>query len=293
MATNSKISNTLLLFTEYISSIDINKDDIEIVKIQKIIHVLSNVKDFRVKGRCIYKLENLIIMMFLAILSGHGSNCVDIAEYASLRVDWYEKLGIINDGNIPSHDCFRRLLMNLDTESFKTIIYDYIESFFTKLESINDNQKTYKQISVDGKQLRGTGRADNTKNPKANLATLNIYDNTRCHCSVARVIMKKESEIIVAREELKLLDLKNTIVSFDALHCQKDTAELIAKKKGYYLLIAKDNQKLLSKDITSKIENKKKDVKVISDDKRTYYFYKLPSNFIGLEWYKQKNICKG
>ena len=45
-------------------------------------------------------------------------------------------------------------------------------------------------------------------------------------------------------------------VSFDALHCQKDTAKLIAKKKGYYLLIAKDNQKLLTQDIISKIEKR-------------------------------------
>ena len=26
--------------------------------------------------------------------------------------------------------------------------------------------------------------------------------------------------------------------------------------------------------------------------KRTYYFYKLPSNFTGLEWYKQKTYVK-
>lgn len=292
MATNSKISNTLLLFSEYISSIDVKEDDIQIVKIQKIIHVLSDVEDFRVKGRCVYKLENLIVMMFLAILSGHGSNCVDVSEYISLRADWFEKLGIISDGNIPSHDCFRRLLMNLDTESLKTIIYEYIETFFTKLESINTNQKSYKQISVDGKQLRGTGRADNTLKPMGNLATLNIYDNCRSHCIVAKVIEEKDSEIPVARDELKLLDLKNTIVSFDALHCQKDTAKLIAKKKGYYLLIAKNNQKLLTQDIIAKIENKKKDVKTVSNDKRTYYFYKLPSNFIGLEWYKQKTYVK-
>ena len=292
MATNSKISNTLLLFSEYISSVDIKQDDIQIVKIQKIIHVLSNVKDFRVKGRCVYKLENLIIMMFLAILSGHGSSCVDISEYIALRSDWFEKLGIISDGNIPSHDCFRRLLMNLDTESLKTIIYDYLEKFFTSLESINSNRKSYKQISVDGKQLRGTGRANSALKPLSNLATLNIYNNCRSHCIVAKVIEEKDSEIPVARDELKLLDLRNTIVSFDALHCQKDTAELIAKKKGYYLLIAKDNQKLLTQDIISKIENKKKDVKVISDDKRTYYFYKLPTNFIGLEWYKQKTYVK-
>jgi len=35
----------------------------------------------------------------------------------------------------------------------------------------------------------------------------------------------------------------------DAMHCQKETAELIVEKKADYLLNAKDNQPTLKKDI--------------------------------------------
>lgn len=291
MSVNSKIRDTLLYLSESIKQIDISKGEIEVVAVQKFIHILSDTKDFRVKGRCIYKLENLIIMMFFAILSGHGSNCMDIADYVSLKEKFFIHLGVLNGEGVPSHDTFRRLLMNLDTSSFKQIIYTHLNDFFSNIES-TISKRQYTQISVDGKELRGTGRSKLTQSPKGNLATLNVYDNSRGLVISSPTIFKKDSEIIVARQELELLNLKKTIVTCDALHCQKDTAELINKSGGYYLLIAKDNQELLSKDIANKIESKKKTVKVIEDDKYKYYFYSLPKSFIGLEWSGQKMYVK-
>lgn len=292
MSSNSKIRNSLLYLSESIGQIDFDDDYIEVVSIKRFVHILSSVDDFRVKGRCVYKLENLIVMIFFAILSGHGSNCIDIADYVSLNKQMFIKWDILNKDNIPSHDTFRRLLMNLNTDKFKEAVYVHLNTFFEKVEKTMPIKRQYKQVSVDGKELRGTGRSKTCDNPKGNLATLNVYDNTRGIIIATSAIDKKESEIPKAYEELELLNLKKTVVTCDALHCQKDTAELIHDKGGYYLLIAKDNQKLLSKDIAEKIENKKKAVKIIEDDKRKYYFYALPKDFIGLEWKGQKMYVK-
>lgn len=292
MSSNSKIRNSLLYLSQSIGQISFDDETIDIVSVKNFVHILSDVDDFRVKGRCVYKLENLIIMIFFAVLAGHGSNCIDIADYVSLNEAMFVKWGILDGENIPAHDTFRRLLINLDTEKFKETVYIHLNSFFEKVENTMPNKRQYKQLSVDGKELRGTGRSKNTANPKGNLATLNIYDNTRGLIISASSIEKKESEIPKAREELEALNLKKTVVTCDALHCQKDTAELIHKKQGYYLLIAKDNQTLLSKDIAERIESKKKSVKIIEDDKRKYYFYILPKNFIGLEWAGQKMYVK-
>ena len=292
MNSNSKIRNSLLYLSESIGQIDFNADYIEVVSIKRFVHILSSVDDFRIKGRCVYKLENLIVMIFFAILSGHGSNCIDIADYVSLNKQMFIRWDILDKDNIPSHDTFRRLLINLDTDKFKEVVYVYLNNFFEKVENTMPIKRQYKQISVDGKELRGTGRSKTCDNPKGNLATLNIYDNTRGIIIATSTIDKKESEIPKAYEELELLNLKKTVVTCDALHCQKDTAKLIHDKGGYYLLIAKDNQKLLSKDIAEKIENKKKAVKIIEDDKRKYYFYALPKDFIGLKWVGQKMYVK-
>lgn len=292
MASNSKIRNSLLYLSQSIGQINLDNDHIDIVSVKTFIHILSDVEDFRVKGRCIYKIENLIIMIFFAVLAGHGSNCIDIADYVSLNKQMFVKWNILDSEHVPAHDTFRRLLMNLDTEKFKEVVYIHLNNFFEKLERTMPYKNQYRQLSVDGKELRGTGRAKSTNCPKGNLATLNIYDNSRGLVISASAIEKKESEIPKAREELEVLNLKKTIVTCDALHCQKDTAELIHKKQGYYLLIAKDNQALLSKDISSRIETEKKTVKIIEDEKRKYYFYVLPKKFIGLEWAGQKMYIK-
>jgi predicted transposase YbfD/YdcC len=47
---------------------------------------------------------------------------------------------------------------------------------------------------------------------------------------------------------LELLEIEESIITIDALGCQKEIAALIIKKKGDYLLALKENQKLIHKD---------------------------------------------
>ena len=113
MASNSKIRNCLLYLSESVNQIDISEDEINIVTVKRFVHILEDIEDFRVKGRCVYKLENLIIMIFFAILSGHGSNCIDIADYVSLNKNMFIRWEILSESDeTTSHDTFRRLLMN-------------------------------------------------------------------------------------------------------------------------------------------------------------------------------------
>ena len=292
MASNSKIRNCLLYLSESVNQIDISEDEINIVTVKRFVHILEDIEDFRVKGRCIYKLENLIIMIFFAILSGHGSNCIDIADYVSLNKNMFIRWEILSESDeTPSHDTFRRLLMNLDTNNLKKVVYRYLNDFFKKIEEMMSNSQ-YRQLSIDGKELRGTGRHKDSDNSKGNIATLNIYDHTNGLILSSDSINKKDSEIVKAREKLELLNLEKTIVTCDAIHCQKKTAQLIHNKHGYYVLRVKDNQESLSKDIEDRINSKKKVVKYIKTDTRDFYFYSLPSNYIGLEWPGQKTYIK-
>lgn len=78
---------------------------------------------------------------------------------------------------------------------------------------------------------------------------LNIYEAASYTVIECEPIDKKENEIPVAQRLLKQMNLKNTVVTADALHCQRETAAIIHEGKGIYVLIAKENQKLLSEEI--------------------------------------------
>jgi predicted transposase YbfD/YdcC len=56
---------------------------------------------------------------------------------------------------------------------------------------------------------------------------------------------EKPNEITAIPELLGVLSLKDSLVSIDAMECQKDIAEKIVAKEGDYLLTVNDNQSAL------------------------------------------------
>jgi predicted transposase YbfD/YdcC len=50
---------------------------------------------------------------------------------------------------------------------------------------------------------------------------------------------------------LELLEIEGSIITIDALGCQKEITSLISKKKGDYILALKGNQKLLHQDVSN------------------------------------------
>ena len=49
MTSNSKIRNSLLYLSEVISQIDFDEDDINVVRIKRFIHILSNIDALELK----------------------------------------------------------------------------------------------------------------------------------------------------------------------------------------------------------------------------------------------------
>ena len=56
-------------------------------------------------------------------------------------------------------------------------------------------------------------------------------------------ILDKDNDIPMVSKLLEQLDLKNCIVTSDALNTQKETVKSIVKKNGDYVLALKSNQK--------------------------------------------------
>ena len=53
---------------------------------------------------------------------------------------------------------------------------------------------------------------------------------------------EKTNEITVMPNLIDLLDLKDTVITADALNCQKEIVEKIIDKKGNYVLSVKGNK---------------------------------------------------
>lgn len=79
------------------------------------------------------------------------------------------------------------------------------------------------------------------------------------------------------------MDLKKTVITFDALHTQKETCNIIASKKGIYVAPVKDNQPGLREEILEKFKKyektPKKKITTLNTEKRNFGFISLPSNY--------------
>jgi predicted transposase YbfD/YdcC len=144
---------------------------------------------------------------------------------------------------IPSHDTFRRVLSLIRAEELNALLVSVLHNSDTAIRKALKLPTPPKRIvSVDGKQLRGTGRKADTGQEIKDLQILNIYEQDTETCLFSEAIESKTNEIPHAQKLLARMNLKDTVVTFDAMHMQTRTIGIIAESKGDYIGGLKGNQ---------------------------------------------------
>lgn len=226
--------------------------------IQRFVHLFSDVADSRIEGMIDYPLVEVVLITFLAVL-GNAATWVDVAAFGESKKRWLKKFLRLKNG-IPSHDTFRRVFSLIDPTTLQQATVNYLmESIDNIRRSQGLKPEGYRQICVDGKEARGTGRKYNTREEVRNLQELHVYDATNSICLYSQNIDTKTNEIPVAQDILKGLQLKGCIVTFDALHTQRATIGIIAGNKGDYVGGLKGNQGGLLEAVAGVFTDKKKD----------------------------------
>lgn len=216
-----------------------NETRIRILK--KILKLFGDVPDCRVQGRTtIYPLGEVILMLFLATLAGSES-CLSTQDFWMSNAKLYRRL--FSKQTIPSHDTFRRVLAIIRADEFNALLVSVLRNSDTAIrKALNLPVPQKKIVSVDGKQLRGTGRKSDTSEEIKDLQILNIYEQDSETCLFSQAIDSKTNEIPHAQKILARMNLKDTVVTFDAMHMQTKTISIIAESKGDYIGGLKGNQ---------------------------------------------------
>ena len=257
-------------------------------EIRSLIHILSGVKDFRIEGKTTYRLENLLTICFLLALRGEFHSFSYAATYVRVREEEFVKLGLVEKGKTPSHDTFRRIFTHLDANSLRDVFASKIKVFLNRIAGTAEhNQKKVSILSGDGKTFNGSGRGG-----RHNYNVFNMYNASSSVCLTSIPLADKDSEIPAFQKLLPKYNLRNTVVTADALHCQRDTCGIIVEKGGEYVFKVKGNQKALMEDIQSKFSDGRSKITVLTHNNCEYSFIKLPKSYIGYEWPGQKTYVK-
>ncbi len=101
-------------------------------------------------------------------------------------------------------------------------------------------------IAIDGKTMKQFyGRNDQQKA----LHIVTAWSSSHQLVLGQKKLDKKSNELTVIPELIEMLEIAVSVITIDAMGCQKNITSLIVKKKGDYILALKGNQQLLYKAV--------------------------------------------
>jgi predicted transposase YbfD/YdcC len=184
-----------------------------------------------------YTLPQLLTCTLLAVLC-RCDDYEEVAGWVLARHDWLvEVLGLPVDRS-PSRKTFERLFRQLDPQA--------LQRCFIELTARLAEASEGRLIAIDGKTLRGSFDQAHRSLP---IHLVHAWDRANGLMLGQVAVSEKSNEITAVPALLELLDVKDAVVSLDAMHCQKDTATAIRQAGADYLLAVKDNQKSLHEDV--------------------------------------------
>ena len=189
----------------------------------------SGITDPRIDRCKRHSLLNILVIAVCATVGG-ADNFVEIELWANKRLDWLRTFLDLPNG-IPSHDTFGRVLAKLDP--------DELERCFTEAVAAAQELIKGEVVSIDGKTLRGS--YDNYHGKSA-VHTVSAFASESSVVLGQTAVADRSNEITAIPELLKMLYLKETIVTIDAMGCQRNIAEQILGSEADYVLAVKKNQ---------------------------------------------------
>ena len=183
-----------------------------------------------------HNLLETIMIALCAVLCG-CQTAVDMAEFGVAKEEFLRRFLKLENGT-PSHDTFSRIFRLLDPEQFQACFI----AFMTKFAGICQGV-----IAIDGKTLR---HSFDTASGKSPLHMVSAWGHEQRLVLAQVAVDEKSNEIKAVPKLLELLSLKGTIVTVDALNCQRDIARQVIEQGGDYALALKGNQGTLHDDVS-------------------------------------------
>jgi len=209
--------------------------------------------DPRTGNASLHDFHELLFIALCSVLCG-GQGAVDMALFARSKEPFLRGVLTLANG-VPSHDTFSRLFRQLDPEAFRAAFQRFMAGFSEQCRSLAPGSLAPGAasgagaagvVAIDGKVLRHSFDRASGK------SALHMVSAWGCEqrLVLAQVATDaKSNEITAVPALLRLLSLRGTTVTADALHCQRATARQIVDQGGDYDLALKGNQGTLHDDV--------------------------------------------
>ena len=201
----------------------------------------EGLEDPRTGNAGLHDFHELLMIALCAVLCG-GQGAVDMALFARAKEPFLRGFLKLANG-VPSHDTFSRLFRLLDPMQFRAAFQRFMASFAEGFQGV---------VAIDGKVVRRSFDRASGKSP--------LHMVSAWGCEQRLVLAQiatdaKSNEITAVPKLLEMLSLNGTIVTTDALNCQRAIAQQIVDQGGDYVLALKGNQGTLHDDVRTYLDD--------------------------------------
>ena len=209
---------------------------------REIVDALATIPDPRKRRGVRHPLLEILVVAATAVLSG--------ARSFSAIGDWAADAGVEvlaaldSSAGVPSESTIRRTLERVDGDTFDKIVNSWMGLQFRSIDG-------RRIVAVDGKTLRGS--VDDAGDRPHLLAAMD-HESGAVIGQVA--VGAKTNEIPKLIDLLDPIDITDMVVTVDALHTQRATADYIVDRGGHFVMCVKRNQPTLYDQLKSLRWNK-------------------------------------
>jgi predicted transposase YbfD/YdcC len=200
-----------------------------------LIAVFDDLPDPRVDRTKQHRLIDIVTIAICAVLSGADS-FVEIATYGRAKEAWLRTFLTVPNG-IPSHDTFGRVFAALDPAAVEQRFLTWVQTVLAPAAE--------QVIAVDGKTLR--------RSHDRGQGALHLISAWATETGVALGqvrVADHANEITALPALLEQVVVAGTVITSDAMGCQRDVARTITARDGDYVLALKRNQPALRDAVT-------------------------------------------
>jgi len=261
------------------------------ISLDEIVLHFAALEDPRTDVNVKHPLVSVIVIAVMAVLAGAGGPTA-IAKWAVFKEAFLLKVLDLPNG-IPRKDVFRRVLMTLQPGAFQACFVNWLTSLRATAAAATGVEQPI--FAVDGKTAR---RSHDHKNGLGALHSVSVWAS-EFGLSLGQVACdEKSNEITAIPALLRLVDIKGSIITIDAMGTQKAIAAEIIEGGADYVLALKGNQEMLHQAVIDCIDQELDgDMKYASEhvtnekghgreETRTYLQMPAPKSLPGFELWK-------
>ena len=198
----------------------------------------EEVMDYRVAGRCLHELSDILLLVLCGLLAD-CETFEDIYDYACDKEATLREFMDLPAG-IPSHDTLNRVFRRLEPTELERCLGQWGQHIVALLAG--------RHLIIDGKQLRGTTPTGQRQAP---VQLVSVWAAEQRMCLAQTAVATKRNELVAIPQVLDLVDVAGSVVTLDAMGCQRAVAARLLASGADYVLALKQNQGELHRQVAA------------------------------------------